>query len=219
MDVVHIRPLWAERGSAFNEVEGSTGELHGTSAAAGASRSMDLKEMLFGGWLPILRTVIVGSLAYVALIVTLRASGKRTLAKLNAFDLVVTVALGSVLASILLSPDVALAEGITAFLTLVGLQYVVAWGSVRSRRLARLVRSEPALLLRRGEILPDALRRARVTDAELRTVIRASSHPDPDDVAAVILESDGSFSVIGKAQSGDWAERAVDHEAQGVSRR
>jgi uncharacterized membrane protein YcaP (DUF421 family) len=180
---------------------------------------MDMKEMFFGGWLPILRTVLVGSLAYVALIVTLRASGKRTLAKLNAFDLVVTVALGSVLASILLSADVALAEGITAFLTLVGLQYAVAWGSVRSRRLARLVRSEPTLLVRRGEILHDALRRARVTEAELRTVIRASPHPDPDDVVAVILESDGSFSVIGTAQSGDWADHDVGHDSRGASRR
>jgi uncharacterized membrane protein YcaP (DUF421 family) len=179
---------------------------------------MDLKEMLFAGWLPILRTILVGSLAYIALIATLRISGKRTLAKLNAFDLVVTVALGSALASILLSQDVALAQGLTAFATLVGLQFLVAWGSVRSRRLARLVRSEPALLVRHGEVLPDALRRARITEAELRTVIRASSHPDPEDVAAVILESDGSFSVIGTGASGDWAERAVDREAEGASR-
>ncbi|MBA3959135.1 MAG: DUF421 domain-containing protein, partial [Chloroflexi bacterium] len=59
----------------------------------------------------LLRTVVVGLLAYVALIGTLRISGKRTLAKLNAFDLVVTVAFGSVLATALLSPDVSLLSG------------------------------------------------------------------------------------------------------------
>jgi uncharacterized membrane protein YcaP (DUF421 family) len=171
---------------------------------------MDLSAMLFGGWTPILRTVIVGTLAYAALVATLRISGKRTLAKLNAFDLVVTVALGSTLASVLLSSDVALAQGMAAFATLVALQFVVAFASVRSPRVARLVRSEPSLLVRRGEVLPDALRRARVTEAELRTVIRTSNHPDPARVAAVILESDGSFSVIAAETAGDWAERAID---------
>jgi uncharacterized membrane protein YcaP (DUF421 family) len=175
---------------------------------------MDLSGMLFGGWTPILRTALVGTLAYAALVVALRVSGKRTLAKLNAFDLVVTVALGSSLASVLLSSDVALAQGAAAFATLIGLQFAVAWGSVRSPRLARLVRSEPTLLVRHGEVLPDALRRTRVTEAELRTVIRNSSHPDPDRVAAVILESDGSFSVVGSGNEGDWAERAVDREAE-----
>lgn len=169
--------------------------------------------MLFDGWAPILRTVLVGTLAYAGLVLTLRISGKRTLAKLNAFDLVVTVALGSVLASILVSPDVALAQGIAAFATLVALQFALARASVRWRRVARLVRSEPTLLLRRGEVLPEALRGARVTEAELRTVIRTSAHPDPSRVSAVILESDGSFSVIGDEDAGDWAERAVDREA------
>ncbi|WP_231362619.1 hypothetical protein [Thioalkalivibrio sp. ALMg9] len=67
--------------------------------------------MFFGGWDGLLRTLVVGVLAYVALIVFLRLSGKRTLSKMNAFDLVVTVALGSTLATVLLAKDVALAEG------------------------------------------------------------------------------------------------------------
>jgi uncharacterized membrane protein YcaP (DUF421 family) len=171
---------------------------------------MDLSTMIFGGWTPILRTVLVGTLAYAALVATLRISGKRTLAKLNAFDLVVTVALGSTLASVLLSSDVALAQGLAAFATLVALQFAVAFASVRSSRFARLVRSEPTLLVRRGEVLPDALRRARVTEAELRTVIRTSDHPDSSRVAAVILESDGSFSVIAAENAGDLAERTID---------
>ncbi|EKE45876.1 hypothetical protein OCGS_0102 [Oceaniovalibus guishaninsula JLT2003] len=165
-------------------------------------------EMFFQDWQGIVRTVIVGTLAYIGLIVILRVSGKRTLAKLNAFDLVVTVALGSTLASILLSESVALAEGMIGFVTLIGLQYIVAWSSVRSDRVRRLVRSEPTLLMREGRILHGALRRERVTEDELRTVIRGSSAPDPDDVAAVILESDGSFSVIPKPEGGGHADFA-----------
>ena len=70
--------------------------------------------MFFTHWFDLARVLIVGVSAYAALVFLLRISGKRTLSKMNAFDLVVTVALGSTLATILLSKDVALAEGLLA---------------------------------------------------------------------------------------------------------
>ncbi len=157
---------------------------------------MDWTEMFFQGWAGIIRTVVVGTLAYVLLVVALRVSGKRTLAKLNAFDLVITVAFGSTLASILLSESIALAEGATALVLLIVLQYGVAYASVRSEALAGLVRSEPTLLLRNGEMLPRAMRRARITREELETVIRTNGQRGFEGIEAVVLESDGSFSVI-----------------------
>ena len=155
-------------------------------------------EMFFDGWPALGRVVIVGALAYVGLVAFLRISGKRTLAKLNAFDLVVTVALGSTLSTLVTSSSVSLARGLTAFALLIGLQYVVAWSSIRSRAVARFARSEPTLLMRDGEVLHGALRRERVTQSELSTVIRQSPQSKPENVSAVILESDGSFSVIGR---------------------
>ena len=89
--------------------------------------------MLFDNWLGIIRVIVLGACAYIALVAILRMSGKRTLAKMNAFDLVVTVALGSTLATVLLSKDIALAEGIIGFLVLVALQYAIAALSVRFR--------------------------------------------------------------------------------------
>jgi uncharacterized membrane protein YcaP (DUF421 family) len=163
---------------------------------------MDWSEMFFQGWNGIVRTLIVGALAYAFLVVSLRVSGKRTLAKLNAFDLVVTVAFGSTLASILLSEDVALAEGATALILLIALQYGVTTLSVHSRRFARAVRAEPSLLVRDGAPLPDAMRRARVTHEELEAAVRTSGRRALQDVSAVILESDGSFSVIGTGTEG-----------------
>lgn len=163
---------------------------------------MTLGDMIFQGWSGILRTLIVGTLAYGFLVVSLRVSGKRTLAKLNAFDLVVTVALGSTLASILLSKDIALAEGAAALVLLIALQYAVTFVSVRSRQVARVVRSEPTLLLRDGCPLPGAMRKARVTMAELETVVRTEGRDDLATVSAVILESDGSFSVLTGDASG-----------------
>ena len=171
---------------------------------------MDWSAMFYQGWEGIARTLLVGVLAYAALVLALRVSGNRTLSKLNAFDLVVTVALGSVLASILLSEGVALAEGVTAFVLLIALQWTVATLSVRSRGFAKLVRSEPRLLVRDGDKLRRAMAEARVTDDEIDTVMRTSGYTDHSDVSAVILESDGSFSVVG---TGDKAEGAVRADA------
>ncbi|MDX6751424.1 DUF421 domain-containing protein [Geminicoccaceae bacterium 1502E] len=152
--------------------------------------------MFFDSWDGLLRVLVVGTLAYGALVLLLRVSGKRTLAKMNAFDLVVTVALGSTLASILLTKSVALAEGLLGFALLVALQYGVAWASVRSSRVRALVKSEPRLLLWKGRYLEDAMRAERVSQDEVLAALRGSGLADPFRIEAVILETDGSFSVI-----------------------
>jgi uncharacterized membrane protein YcaP (DUF421 family) len=152
--------------------------------------------MFFDTWQGIARTLLVGALAYLALVVLLRVSGKRTLTKMNAFDFVVTVALGSTLATILLSKDVALAEGIAAFALLISLQFAVTWLSVRSAGVRRLVKSEPTLLFHRGHMLEAALHGQRVTAEEVRAAIRAQGQSYLDEVEAVILETDGTFSVL-----------------------
>ena len=159
--------------------------------------------MLFDTWSGLVRIVVVGTAAYAALVFILRVSGKRTLAKLNASGLVVTVALGSTLATVLLSKSVALADGLLGFALLVGLQYAVAWLSVRSPRFGALVKSEPSLLLHRGRFLEGAMRRQRVTQEEVVSALRSSGLARPEDAAAVVLETDGSLSVVratGEAQ-------------------
>ena len=157
---------------------------------------MDILNMLFQGWSGLARTALVGVLAYVGLVVLLRLSGKRTLSKLNAFDLVVTVALGSTLSTILLNEDVALAEGLVAFAVLIGLQLVVTWTSVRWKAWRRAVRSEPAVLVRGGEPLPEAMRRERVTEGELLSAVRSAGGRDIAEAEVVILESDGALTAI-----------------------
>lgn len=157
-----------------------------------------MERIFFSGWESLLRTLVVSVLAYVTLIVFLRISGKRTLSKMNAFDLVVTVALGSTLATVLLTKDVALADGALAFALLIGLQFVVTWSSVRSEWIRRLVTGEPRLLVYRGEFLSAELRRARVTDEEIRAAVRAAGLASLEDVEAAVLETDGSFSIVRK---------------------
>lgn len=152
--------------------------------------------MLFDSWGGILRVLLVGTAAYVALVVILRSSGKRTLSKLNAFDLVVTVAIGSTLATVLLSRSVALVEGILALALLVFLQYAIAWISVRSSTFSRLIKSDPTLLAHNGSFLDRNLREERVTREEVEAALRGQGLRDIGQTTCVVLESDGSISVV-----------------------
>jgi uncharacterized membrane protein YcaP (DUF421 family) len=155
--------------------------------------------MFFDTWTGLGRVLVVGTVAYVALVAILRVSGKRTLTKLNAFDLVVTVALGSTLATVLLSKSVALAEGVLALALLVFLQFVITWLSVRSSRFQALVKSEPTLVVHQGRFLDGALRAQRITREEVMAALRSNGVADAAEIAAVVLETDGSIAVIRSA--------------------
>lgn len=152
--------------------------------------------MLFDSWSGLGRVLLVGPLAYVALVAILRISGKRTLTKLNAFDLVVTVALGSTLATVLLSKSVALAEGVLAMALLVFLQFAITWLAVRVSWVDGLIKSEPTLIVHEGRFLEQALVAQRVTKDEVLSALRSSGAGDLADVDAVVLETDGSMSVL-----------------------
>jgi uncharacterized membrane protein YcaP (DUF421 family) len=165
--------------------------------------------MFFDSWTGLGRVLAVGTLAYISLVLILRISGKRTLTKLNAFDLVVTVALGSTLATVLLSKSVALAEGILAMALLVFLQFVITWFSVRSPRFQDLVKSEPTLIMRQGQFLDGALRAQRITREEVIAALRSNGVADAADATAVVLETDGSITVI-KEAAPDAAKPTLD---------
>jgi uncharacterized membrane protein YcaP (DUF421 family) len=153
-------------------------------------------------WAGVGRVLAVGTVTYLALVLVLRVSGKRTLAKLNAFDLVVTVALGSTLATVLLSEDVSFAEGMSALVLLVAAQFLIAWFTVRSDLVRRSVRSRPTLVAWQGRVLHDSATRQRVTEGEVRQAVRSQGIGDLGDVTAVILETDGTFSVIPTSSAG-----------------
>lgn len=152
--------------------------------------------MFFNTWQGLGRVIVVGVLAYASLVIFLRFSGKRTLSTMNAFDLVVTISLGSTLATTLLSKDVALAEGLLALSLLISLQFTVAWLSVRFPTIQHLVKSESTLLFHQGQMLQSALLSQRVTPEEVRAAIRNQGISQMSEVEAVILETDGSFSIL-----------------------
>ena len=147
--------------------------------------------------------VVVGVLGYAALVVFLRVSGSRTLSKMNSFDFVVTIALGSTFAAVLVNENITLVDGLVALALLVGLQFLVTWTSVRALWVQHIITSRPILLLHQGTFIAASLRSARVTENDIRAAVRNSGEARLENVGAVILETDGSFSVIGTLSDDD----------------
>ena len=147
-------------------------------------------------WFDLATVPAVALGAYLWLILVLRVSGKRSLSKLNAFDFAVTVAFGSALATIIMSPDTGLFRGAIALAMLALLQYALTILSLKSKLIRKIVRSRPTLLVEDGKLYREALRHERVTLDEVAEAVRKDGYGRLDRVGAVVLETDGSFSVI-----------------------
>jgi uncharacterized membrane protein YcaP (DUF421 family) len=160
-----------------------------------------MKNIFFDSWESIVRTVVITVLAYGLLIFLLRISGKRTLSKMNAFDFIVTVALGSTLATVILSKDVVLADGVLAFFLLIFLQYIITWLSVRNNAISKLVKSSPSLLVYKGVMLKEIMMKERIDEDEIYAIIRKNGFSQIEEADAIVLESDGSLTLMKDVES------------------
>jgi uncharacterized membrane protein YcaP (DUF421 family) len=128
---------------------------------------------------------------------------------MNAFDFVVTVALGSTLATVLLSSSVSLVRGVLAFAILIFLQFIITWLSARSPAVRRLIKAEPTLLVHKGEFLTGAMKQERVTEEEVRAAMRSQGFSAVEEVEAVVLETTSDISIVPQP-SGESASTLTD---------
>lgn len=163
----------------------------------------------YGGIEPLIRIVVVGTLAYFSLVGLLRVLGKRTLAQLNAFDFVITIAIGSTLGRLITAKGVSLIESVTAFSTLILLQYLVSWLTVRSPTIENFVTASPCLLFFRGQFLYKVMQKQRITKSQLLAVVREKKIGSLQAVEAIVLESAGTIAVVKKETDGESADLSV----------
>lgn len=159
--------------------------------------------MFFDSWYSLGRVIVACVVGYVAVVLIVRVSGKRALSRMNAFDFVVNVALGSTLATLILSSRTPIVNGLAAFVVLAGLQRIIAILAMRSDVVHGLVKAQPALLFYRGEMYPATMRRERITEDEVRAAIRGEGLASFEEVEAVVLETSGTLAVVRKARGGD----------------
>lgn len=156
---------------------------------------------LFDGWAGIAKVLIAAPVIYALVVALTRVSGKRSTSQMNNFDWIVTVAIGSLVATGLVSSSVTLAESAVAIAVLFGLQYALTHAARRSRGIERMLKAKPKILFADGEFRQDALDEERVTRSEVLAAIREQGYRRLDEVHYVILESDARFSVIARGES------------------
>ena len=143
------------------------------------------------GWI-----VVDAVLALLAVVLVVRVIGLRSFAKMSSFDFAVTVACGSILASVLLDPDRSFVHGLLAMGALLATQWVIAKGRRHSRLISVLIDNTPLLLMRDGEVIEANMEKGRITPADLRAKLREANVLDPSCVRAVVLETTGDVTVL-----------------------
>ena len=153
-------------------------------------------EFFFDGWHGLVRVAVLAALGYLAMLLMLRLSRKRTLAQMNVFDFVIIIIMGELLAIAIMDERASLAEGLAGVGVLIVFQILLSWLTTRSKAVEHLINGEPTLLMRRGRFLHEAMRAQRVTESEIISAVREEGVADLDRVEAVVLETNGGFSVI-----------------------
>ena len=157
----------------------------------------------FDGWAHLLRSALTAAGIYIVIVAAIRIFGEKALAKMSGYDMIVTVALGSLVAALPLTTSVSLTDAIAAAVTFLGLQQLTRYLQARFRRVHTLVRERPRLLLWNGRLLQDRMLESDISADEVRAAVRRSGFLSLKQVRAAILENDGEWSVIPQSSTPD----------------
>lgn len=152
--------------------------------------------MFFEDFESIKQIIIMATLVYFLIILILRNSGKRTLLELTAFDFLVTVTIGSIASTTILSSDTTFTDGLTALITLVLLKFLLSKANINFKFVSKILRSGPTLLYYNGKYLQKNIEEMRMTKEEIRQEVRIQSGNVIENIDAVILESNGKISAV-----------------------
>ena len=140
-------------------------------------------------------------LLYVFILFILRMTGKRQIADLQPFDLIITMAIADLASTAIADTDIPLLYSVVPILALYLVQQTVAFLSLRSRRFRTFVCGSPLLLVREGVLQEGIMRQANYTVSDLSDHLRAQQVFDLKSVQYAILETNGSLSVLEKQKA------------------
>jgi uncharacterized membrane protein YcaP (DUF421 family) len=158
---------------------------------------------------PVLEKVLRPLLVYIFLVVALRVFGKRELAQLNPFDLVVLLSLSNTVQNAIIGNDNSLTGGLIGALALLLMNYLVVRFLFKHRRLDQLFEGKPTVLVEDGHLKKDSLARELLTKSELMTVLHRQGFDGLEEVDRCVLEPGGTFYIQRKVPSND----KLDHDA------
>jgi uncharacterized membrane protein YcaP (DUF421 family) len=164
---------------------------------------------IFGLGVPLAEKVLRPALVYFFLVMVLRVFGKRELAQLNPFDLVVLLSLSNTVQNAIIGNDNSLTGGLVGAFSLLALNYLVVRFLFRHRRLDQLFEGKPTVLIQQGRILKEGLAKELLTRSELMTVLHRQGFDTLSEVETCTLEPGGTFYIQRKLPAQD----EVAHDA------
>ena len=160
---------------------------------------------MFSLGLPVAEKVLRPIVVYVFLIVGLRLAGKRELAQLNPFDLVVLLTLSNTVQNAIIGEDNSVTGGVIGAATLLILNYLVVRFLYGHEELDELIEGAPDVLIDGGKIRMDRLEKVLITRNELESAAHRQGFPSLDEIERAILEPGGSISFFAKKPEPDVA--------------
>ena len=172
----------------------------------------ELLELAMPWWHFPLRAALI----YVALLVLIRLSGKRTVGEFTPFDLVLMILLGNAAQNAMIGTDTSVLGGLIVVVTLLLLNWVLARVTARNSKVERLVEGSPVVLVRDGQVFRGALRKENVAIEDLEEALRQAGCRDASEVELAMLEIDGQISVVKRSRDGNPA-RKQGSQSRGAS--
>jgi uncharacterized membrane protein YcaP (DUF421 family) len=157
--------------------------------------SSSMWNAIFGLGAPLLEKILRPVIVYVFLVVFLRVFGKRELAQLNPFDLVVLLSLSNTVQNAIIGNDNSLTGGLIGAFALMAINYLIVRFLFRHRRLDQVFEGTPTTLIKEGRIVKTALARELLTRAELLTVLHRQGFAGLEEVEQCVLEPGGTFAI------------------------
>jgi uncharacterized membrane protein YcaP (DUF421 family) len=158
--------------------------------------------------LPVVEKILRPVIVYLALVIFLRVFGKRELAQLNPFDLVVLLSLSNTVQNAIIGDDNSVTGGVIGAAALLAINWLVMWLLYRAPKVNAALEGMPTTLIRDGAVDANALRRESLTQVELVSVLNKNGFNDPAEVELCVLEPNGTFYVKGRQPTSDQMERA-----------
>jgi len=153
--------------------------------------------LMFNMTVPWWELVVRGIVVYIFLIALLRITGKRQIGQLSPLDLVLLLILSNAVQNSMNAGDNSLIGGLISAATLVALNYLIEYATVKSKKLEGIVEGRPQVIIHEGKLFEDVIREAKITQLEVESTLRESGFFDMKDVKLAILENNGKVSVQG----------------------
>jgi uncharacterized membrane protein YcaP (DUF421 family) len=157
--------------------------------------------------LPVAEKILRPVVVYLCLIVFLRLFGKRELAQLNPFDLVVLLSLSNTVQNAIIGDDNSVTGGIVGAFSLLAINWLLMWVLYRAPKVTTVLQGQASTLIRGGVVDQVELKKESLTNEELISVLNKNGFDDPADIEICVLEPNGTFFVQGKKPSSDDVER------------